>query len=159
VLTGALEKNPTDPSVLWALGYTHVRSGNVPRGKEYYGRCLDSHPDNVPCLSYMGGLQYFEGSYSEAIVNLKRAIDLGSTDLDDYLQIGDALATLERCPEAINYLQQGYQLAVNQENVDKQTAFANTLQENCNVLIDPSLYESTPTPAPIEEPTATPETG
>jgi tetratricopeptide (TPR) repeat protein len=158
VLTAALEKNPTDPSVLWALGYTHVRSGNVERGREYYSRCLDTNPDNVPCLSHMGGLQYWQGSYGEAIVNLGRAIELGSADLDDYLQIGASLAALERCPEAINYLQQGYQLAVNQENVDQQTAFATTLQDVCNVLIDPELYRSTPTPAPIEEPTATPET-
>jgi tetratricopeptide (TPR) repeat protein len=159
VLTTALEKNPTDPSVLWALGYTYVRNGNAERGGEYYSRCLDSNPDNIPCLSYMGGLQYWQGSYSEAIANLQRAIELGSTDPDDYWQIGDALATMERCPEAISYLQQGYQLAVNADNVDQQTAFTTTLQEKCNVTIDPSLYEATPTPAPIEEPTATPETG
>lgn len=159
VLTGSLEKNPTDPSVLWALGYTHVRTGNAERGREYYSRCLDSSPDNVPCLFSMGGLQYWSGSYGEAIINLERAIELGSTNLDAYLQLGESLAALERCPEAISYLQQGYQLAVNQENVDQQTAFANTLQERCNVAIDPELYEPTPTPAPIEEEaTATPET-
>ena len=150
VLVAALEPNPQDTSVLFALANAHVRNGNKERGYEYYRRCLDSDPDNVPCLSYLGGLLFFDGNYVTAITNLERAIELGSTDPDDFLQIGQAHAAQGRCDQAIPFLQQGYQLVVENENFDKQSGFVNALQSCGQIATQPNAT-ATPTLEPVEE--------
>jgi tetratricopeptide (TPR) repeat protein len=150
VLGAALERSPNDPLLLWALGRVYVRNGMPEKAYEYYRRCLDSHPDNVPCLSYLGGLQLSDGDYVTAIANLQRAIELGSTDPDDYLELGRALSSLGRCAEAKPYLRQGYQITVDNENVDKQTSFVNALQQCGELIAQPSALTPTPEPSTQE---------
>ncbi len=128
VLTNALERNPTDPTVLWYLGTVHYRNGDQPRAVEYYSRCLDHNPDAVLCLSYLGGLQWLDGDYVTAVSNLQRAIELGSEDPDDFYQIGHSLAALGRCNEAIPYLQDGLQIAVRNEDENRQQRLRDALQ-------------------------------
>jgi len=134
VLASALENNPTDPTVLFELARAHIRNGNRERAYEYYQRCLEADPDNVPCLSWLGGLQLSDSNYVLAITNLERAIELGSTDPDDFLELGRAHAAQGRCDLGIPYLQQGYQLVTQNENYEKQSSFANALQ-TCGVQI------------------------
>jgi len=134
VLASALENNPTDPTVLFELARAHIRSGNRERAYEYYQRCLESDPDNVPCLSWLGGLQLSDSNYVLAITNLERAIELGSTDPDDFLELGRAHAAQGRCDLGIPYLQQGYQLVTESQNYQRQASFANALQ-TCGVQI------------------------
>ncbi|MBN2305175.1 MAG: tetratricopeptide repeat protein [Anaerolineae bacterium] len=134
VLVSALEKNPGDPGVLWALGVAHFRSGMKERAYEYYQRCLDNDQNNVLCLSYLGGLYFFDGDYVTASNNLERAIRLGSDDPDDFFQMGRSLSAMDRCPEATTYLQQGYDLVTERGQFDKQANFINALQD-CGVSI------------------------
>ncbi len=136
VLVATLERNPRDTSVLFSLGSAHTRNGNVERAYEYYRRCLDVDPENVPCLSYLGGLQWSDGDFVTAAVNLERAISLGSTDPDDYYQLGHSHASLGRCDLAVPFLQQGYQLVLERNDVRRQASFANALQ-SCGVRITP----------------------
>jgi tetratricopeptide (TPR) repeat protein len=135
LLAGALEKNARDTGVLFSLAAAHLNTGNYDRAQEYYLRCLDVDPDNVACLSYLGGLQKFSGDYGSAINSLGRAIQLGSDDPDDFLQIGEAYTALGQCEKAVPYLQQGYQIVVDRENVQRQESFVSALQ-NCGVLIN-----------------------
>lgn len=153
ILNDAVQRNPTDPGVLFALGNAHTRNGNKERSYEYYRRCLDSNPDNVACLSYLGGLMFYDGDYINAINNLEHAIDLGSEDPDDFLQVGQAQAALNRCDLAIPYFQQGYQLSVTTENYDRQAKFASALQD-CGVFINqpaPDAVSPAVTPTPGEQ--------
>lgn len=156
ILTASLERNPKDPMLLFALGNAAFRNGNRDRAYEYYRRCLDTDPDNRSCLSYLGGLQYFDGDYATAVVTLDRAIQMGSTDPDDFLQIGGAYTQMSRCDQAVSYLQKGYQLTVENEDFNRQASFANALQA-CGVLITqstpgadltPSVPEAAFTPTP-----------
>jgi tetratricopeptide (TPR) repeat protein len=135
LLVGALERNPHDTGVLFQLARAHLNVGAYERAEEYYLRCLDVDPDNVACLSYLGGLQKFSGDYGSAISNLGRAIQLGSDDPDDFLQIGEAYTALGQCERAVPYLQQGYQITIDQEDVRRQANFVSTLQD-CGVVIN-----------------------
>ncbi|NDJ78245.1 MAG: tetratricopeptide repeat protein [Chloroflexi bacterium] len=135
MLEAAQEENPWDASVLWVMGYTSLQSGNRERAYEYYQRCLELEPENVSCLSYLGGLYNLDGDIENAIPNLRRAIELGSTDPDDYLELGRAYAAQNQCNLAIPFLEQGYQIALARELVQKQGSFINALQ-GCGVLIN-----------------------
>ncbi len=128
VLSSSLERNSGDTSVLFALGNAYTRYGNVDRAFEYYRRCLDVDQNNVPCLSYLGGLQWTDGDFATAAVNLQRAIELGSTDPDDFFQLGRSQASLGRCDLALPYLRQGYQIVVEREDTRRQADFASALQ-------------------------------
>lgn len=128
VLRGTLERNPTDTSVLFALARTYWRDGNVDRAYEFFRRCLDVDADNVPCLSYLGGLQWSDGDYVTASSNLERAIELGSTDPSDYYQLGHSQSSLGRCDLAIPYLQQGYQMVLEDGTQDEIQRFAEALR-------------------------------
>lgn len=136
MLIETLEQNPGDPEVLWALGRAHFKKGLKERAYEYYRRCLDNDRDNVLCLSWLGGLYFYDADYATAISNLQRAIELGSQDPDDFYQIGLSLASMARCAEAIPYLQQGYNIVTEQERFDAQARFINALQD-CGVVLGP----------------------
>ena len=134
LLVGALEKNPRDTGVLFRLAGAHLNVGAYDRAEEYYLRCLDVDPDNVSCLSYLGGLQKFSGDYGSTISNLGRAIQLGSDDPDDFLQLGQAYTALDQCEKAVPYLQQGYQIVVDRNDARRQVGFVTALQD-CGVVI------------------------
>ena len=142
VLVATLERNPRDTSVLFSLGNAHTRNGNIERAYEYYRRCLDVDAENVPCLSYLGGLQWSDGDFVTAAVNLERAISLGSTNPDDYYQLGHSQAALGRCDLALPYLQQGYQLVLERDDARRQASFVNALQ-SCGVQIAPPATPET----------------
>lgn len=135
VLAEALERNSGDPALLFALGNAYVRNGNKERAYEYYSRCLDTDRDNVLCLSYLGGLQWSDGDFVTAINNLEQAILLGSTDPDDFLQLGLSQAALGRCDLAVPYFQQGYQIVLSNQDTNRQANFARALQ-SCGILVN-----------------------
>ena len=132
---------------LWALAGAYWRNGNAPKAAEYYQRCLEVDPNNVACLSWLGGLQFTDGDYATAIVNLQHAVELGSEDPTDYFQLGQSESALGRCDLAVPYLQQGYQIAVNKEDEQAQKSLLGVLQ-SCNV--------AAPGPVPTAEPTTSP---
>ena len=147
VLASVLERNPTDTMALWAMAGAYWRNGNAPKAAEYYQRCLEVDPNNVACLSWLGGLQFTDGDYATAIVNLQQAVALGSEDPTDYFQLGQSQAALGRCDLAVPYLQQGYQIAVNKGDDQAQQSLMSGLQ-SCDV--------SVPAPAPTIGPTTSP---
>ncbi|NLX10072.1 MAG: tetratricopeptide repeat protein [Chloroflexi bacterium] len=153
VLGATLDQNPRDTSAMFVMAGAYTQSGEYDRSLEYYRRCLDADPDNIACLSYLGGLQfYFYNDYPAAIVSLERAIELGSNDPDDYLQIGQAHTALQRCDLAAPYLQQGYQMAVEREDEARMGRFANALQV-CNQPVTGAPAPTSP-PLPTETPLA-----
>jgi len=133
VLASQLERNPADPALLFHLANAYLQNGEIDKAKEYYQRCLEIDANNVLCLSWLGGLQFSEGDYVTAAANLERAIQLGSTDPDDFYQLGHSQAAMGHCDLAVPYFQQGYQMAVEREDTAKQTKFLNELQA-CGVV-------------------------
>lgn len=141
VLSSTLERNPTDPLLLFELGRTYVNTGNPERAYEYYNRCLDIDKNNRLCLSWLGRLQRSDGDYATAAANLERAIALGSNSKDDFFYLGEVYSAMDRCDRAIPYLQQGYLIAVQTEDVQSQSKFVTQLQ-SCGMSITQPL-EST----------------
>lgn len=128
VLSGARERNPSDTDIMFSLATAYRREGSFERAYEYYRRCLDVDPDNVPCLSYLGGLQLSDGDFVTAIVNLERAIELGSQDPDDFIEVGRAHASMGRCDLAIPFLEEGYQLVVANDDQQRIQQFTSALR-------------------------------
>jgi tetratricopeptide (TPR) repeat protein len=134
VLGSVLDGNPADTMVLFALAGAYWRNGSAEKAAEYYHRCLDVDPDNILCLSWLGGLQFTDGDFATAIVNLERAIQLGSDDPSDFYQLGRSHASLGRCDQAVPYLQQGYQIAVEVENERVRQDIVSALQ-SCGMVV------------------------
>lgn len=118
-LERALDRNSEDPLILFTIGRAYVNTGNPERGEEYYRRCLDYDADNALCTSYLGGLQHSQGDYASATNTLQRAIELGSTDLWDYYQLGHSYASLGQCSQGLPYLREGYQKATADNQPDE----------------------------------------
>jgi tetratricopeptide (TPR) repeat protein len=144
VLSATLEKNSSDTMVLFALARVYLNGGSPEKAEEYYHRCLEVDQDNVRCLSWLGGLQWSNGDFATAIVNLERAIQLGSDDPSDFYQLGRSLAALGRCTEAVPYLRQGYQIAIDLGDDRTRQNIISALQ-SCDELM-PGIPAATPTP-------------
>ncbi|HML20772.1 MAG TPA: tetratricopeptide repeat protein [Aggregatilinea sp.] len=157
VLSDTLNRNPNDPYLLWRMGWALVEAGTPDRSYEYYRRCLDAAPDNLRCLSYLGGLQFADQDYVSAVPNLSRAVELGSEDTSDFYQLGLSYALQGQCDLGVNYLQRGYELAVLQEKESAQNDFASASQEYCNQALVTSAVAVTAEPTEVETfATATP---
>ena len=87
----------------------------------------------MPCLSWLGGLQLSDSNYVLAITNLERAIELGSTDPDDFLELGARTRRKGAATWASPTCSKGTSQTQN-ENYEKQSSFANALQ-TCGVQI------------------------
>lgn len=157
VLSDTLNRNPNDPYLLWRMGWALVEAGTPDRAYEYYRRCLDAAPDNMRCLSYLGGLQFGDQDYVSAVPNLSRAIEMGSEDTSDFYQLGMAYALQGQCDLGIPYFQRGYELAVKQEKESAQGDFDAASQEYCNQALVPVTLAATAAPTEVETlATATP---
>lgn len=106
-------------------------------------QCLADDPENVFCLSWMGGMKFFEQppNYEEAIVYLERAIEAGARDPYDWWQLGRAYYWTGDCEKAIPVLQEGAQIAAQSEPdawwfiEENPTGFADALRD-CGVTLE-----------------------
>lgn len=135
MLSDVQQRNPSDPTVLFALGRAYVRNSENDRAHEFFLRCLEAAPKNVPCLSWLGGLQWADQDYVQAISNLEQAVEYGSIDPVDFWQLGLSHIAMGRCDLALPYLRQGYQIAVEKEDSDTQTRIGLAMQE-CGASAD-----------------------
>lgn len=130
LLNSALDSNPRDSSLLFQLGVIYVNIGDGEQATQIFTRCIEVDPQAASCYSWLGGLQYFAGSYPQAIQNLETAIEFGSTDPDDWWQLGRAHFNMLRCDLAIPVLREGY--ARVEGNNEQEEKFATGLRE-CGV--------------------------
>lgn len=156
LLNSALDSTPRDVSLLYQLGRIYVNVGDSIEAQGIFQRCLDADPDFWQCYSWLGGLQYFDGAYAQAITNLERSIELGSDDISDWLQLGLSHSYLLRCDLAIPVLREGYNLSG--ENRDRQTQFVSALRE-CGVQEAEILPQPAQGQQPVVTPTPLPEEG
>src|SRR5690606_18159457 len=127
ILRSALDANPTDSGILFQLGALYMGQANWDEAEQLLQRCVDNAPTNWRCASYLGGLKYaVRQSYAQAIPLLESAITNGSTDPDDWLQLGRSHYNLLRCDLAIPVLREGYTM-VQSANPEKARSFRDTL--------------------------------
>jgi len=145
LLKAALDSNPRDASLLFQLGKIYVNIGDGENGQQTFQRCIEIDANFVPCRSWLGGLQYYAGNYTQAINNLQLAIELGSSDVEDWWQLGRAHANMLRCDLAIPVLREGY--ARSRGNPDLEDRFAGGLRD-CGSFIEGGV--PTPEALPTE---------
>jgi len=159
LLNLGLDSNPRDVSLLYQLGRIYVNVGDTTEALGIFQRCIDADPDFWQCYSWLGGLQYFSGTYAQAVTNLERSISLGSDDLSDWVQLGLSHSYMLRCDLAIPVLREGYGLA--EGNQDRQGQFVSALRE-CGVqeseIVPQGNAAQQPvlTPTPVVTPTQSP---
>jgi tetratricopeptide (TPR) repeat protein len=110
LLEETLDVAPRDLILLETLGRYYIALGHQEDGTEMYTRCVEVAPDYIPCLSQLGGLQFYASNYALAIQNLSRATQLGSTAPEDWYWLGRSYARLSQCNLAEAPLQEGYRL-------------------------------------------------
>jgi len=147
-LKSALDANSRDTNVLFQLGRIYLNVGQNEDALITFQRCVEVDPQFASCLSWLGGLLYFSGNYAQAVVNLEAAIANGSTDPDDWLQLGRSHAAMLRCDLAIPILREGYALVLGQ--VEREERFANALRDcgvnMADIVNNLALPTASPTP-------------
>ncbi len=150
LLNRALDNNPRNTDLLFQIGLNNVSLGNRDEAQQAFQRCIDINAAAAECYAWLGGLQFYGGSYALAIPNLELAIENGTDDIEAWWQLGRAHAAMLRCDLAIPILREGYQLS--QGNVELQQQFAGGIQDcGGTVNVAPStapLVTPTPVPAP-----------
>ena len=115
--TQLVESNPNNTQVLLDLGTYYYRVDNdFNRAQEIFSRCVEANPDYQPCHYMLGRSQYELDQLSLAVEPLETAVRMDPEDAYAMWWLARTYRFLGECPDAIPLLQQGRQLAVQQED-------------------------------------------
>jgi len=146
VLKNILDLNPQNVSALFWLGFTYYSGqGDSTQALEYLNRCVQADSKNIPCLYYLGQVQYFTGQTDAASQSFQAVLDAGSQNPRHFLSAGRVYSQMGNCPKAVPILRQGYQLIQAQDapNQDTVIGFQEALA-GCNVPGFSVTPEATP---------------
>ncbi|GAB4522694.1 MAG: hypothetical protein OHK0046_35610 [Anaerolineae bacterium] len=136
-----LEQNPTNTQLLYAIGdYYRLVEGNPSEAASYLQRCVEADPTYADCHYLLGRTLSATEQYIAAQEAYQRAIDLNPTGQNGryYWWYANANQNLGQCPQALTYLQTGYQIAQEAEDTDLIEAFETSLGE-CGRPVGPVL--------------------
>ncbi len=114
-----IDQNPTNAQVLFALGDYYLRvEGNPTEAASYMNRCVEAVPDNAECHYLLGRAYFADEQFLSAQESLQMAIDLNATARNGayYWWYANTSRALGQCPQALIYLQNGYQIAQEANN-------------------------------------------
>ena len=153
ILEGVLENNPQNTQALFRLGYVYNSLlGNPSEAVGYLNRCVDFNDQSVNCHYLLGRAQYRLELYNDAALSFANAIELGTNDPYHYYWAGWSQINIGNCSQAMNYLEPGYEIALEGVDSDIVDAFETVMPE-CRGFapIVPSATpagEATPEPDP-----------
>jgi tetratricopeptide (TPR) repeat protein len=114
--TKLIESNPDNTQVLLDLGTYYYRvDNNFSRAQEIFSRCVEANPEYQPCYYMLGRSQYELEQLSLAVEPLETAVRMDPDDAYAMWWLARTYRYLGECPDAIPLLQQGRQIAVQQE--------------------------------------------
>ena len=112
-----IEANPRNALALYQLGYIHyVRLGDPAQALGYLQDCVDFNPQGIGCHYLLGRSQMRLELYQDAADHFARTIELGSQDPYHYWWAGSSQINLGDCSRALDYLEPGYQIALENDN-------------------------------------------
>lgn len=85
----AIRINPNDAVAYENLGYVFSQLGYYGRAASYYKKAIKIKPDSIR-YSGLGSSYLAAGNFKEAILALKRAVELNSKDELNYINLGKA---------------------------------------------------------------------
>jgi len=101
-LSKALEVNPDDPSVYFALAFIYMISGRNEDAIENYEIVLDYEPDNADALHNLGLTYYLAGQLENAKDALMKAVQLDPNYVLAWHHLGNAYEDLGEFQQAID---------------------------------------------------------
>jgi tetratricopeptide (TPR) repeat protein len=113
ILNDVLEKNPENTTALFWMGSAYFRGkGDPAQAASFLQRCVDFNPQNIGCYYLLGRTQLQTDQIGAGAESLTRAVELGSTFPRHYWWAARAQIDLGNCARAIDFLEPGYQLAL-----------------------------------------------
>lgn len=107
-LNRALELKPGNAEALNLLGFVHFSMENYPECEAANRTVLEGNPDNAYSHKGLGICLSKTGQLEKGIEHLRRSIQLAADNFTDpYYDLAVILAENDRCPEAIEVLEQG----------------------------------------------------
>jgi len=103
----ALEIQPSDPELLFALGNAHFKALEIEKANEAYTQVLAANPWHVAASHLNGSSLLLLNRPEEALPFLRKAIELAPRFGQAHATLGKALAALGRNDEAIKHLDAG----------------------------------------------------
>lgn len=116
-MESVLELNPSFPRALqWLGNYYLVTVGDPNRAVEYLSRCVRANADIDRCHYQLGRAQMRLEQYTQALASFEAALALNRNDGFYFWWAAEANILLLQTAQAMPYLQQGYQIALNNRN-------------------------------------------
>jgi tetratricopeptide (TPR) repeat protein len=134
-----VEDNPGNTQALYDLGNYYLRvEGNASESANYLSRCIESNPDNANCHWLLGRAQLGLGETVSALESFQTAYNLEPQDGYYNYWLGEGYISLGQCPQAMPYLQAGYQIAQDTDDDDLASAFEFSLAECGSPIVQPT---------------------
>ncbi|HYN85498.1 MAG TPA: tetratricopeptide repeat protein [Pyrinomonadaceae bacterium] len=105
ILEAARRRAPDSFAVLYNLGATHTRRGDLARAEEAFARALSAKPDDAATLSALGRLWRARGDLEKSFAYLERALKLAPDSPALLYDYGWTALNLDRIGEAVNALE------------------------------------------------------
>lgn len=134
---------PNNALIQYEIGRTYeTYIGDPNTALEYFEAAVNLADDFTSAWLRIGTLRYQQGSYSQAIPALERALEGDAGNPEVYLQLGLSYANQNQCDRAIPYLMQAQQEAPDNEIIQEAALSGFDICQQ-------------PTPDPASIPTAT----
>jgi protein O-GlcNAc transferase len=92
------------------LALKHLKTGNLQQAENIFRDVLESQPENVTALHFMGVIYYKLKNYTSAQMYIKKALQLEPTYVDAYCNLGIVLQDQGYLDEAIPYYQKAIEI-------------------------------------------------
>ena len=157
ILESVVEANPQNTLALLQLGYIHSSQlGNPSQAISYLQNCVDYNPESVNCFYLLGRSQYRLELYQEAALSFEQTMELGTSDPFHYYWAGWSQINIGNCARAMAYLDPGYQIALQGDNVKIVSDFEAVMPE-CRSSFGGLSNADTPESDDEIEPTTSPD--
>lgn len=141
------EQNPDNTQVLFELGDHYLRvEGNFTEAASYLSRCVNADSNNAACHYLLGRTMIQQERIIEALEVFQKAIELDPQNGYAYYWHAEANIRLGQCPQAMPYLQDGYQIAQDAEDDLLIESFVASLQQCGSTLVPTATPEPEITP-------------
>ena len=92
-----LEKSPTDPFLIYAVGFEYQQAGKEAEAFTYYNQLLADFPQYLPTYYQTGMLLFETGKFDEALEVLNKGISLAMElkDMKTLRELREAVSLVE----------------------------------------------------------------
>jgi predicted O-linked N-acetylglucosamine transferase (SPINDLY family) len=99
--TGREEERDAGPGRALREALQHHQEGRLEEAERLYRRALETDPDNIDALHFLGVIAYQRGDYDGAADLILRALSLNSSNAPAHNNLGNVYAAQDRTDEAL----------------------------------------------------------